>query len=116
MTRAGMWLKMGITAVVLCVGGPALVVWLSPTEEELFKRFNPELQKRNLERREERLEQYQDFLYKLKEYSKSDKPIWVVAAEAEAKAKAETQQEQLRVMGEAQKLKEEIRRHSTGRN
>ena len=30
-------IKMLSGGVILCVGGPALVYWVSPTEEELFK-------------------------------------------------------------------------------
>jgi hypothetical protein len=47
---------------------------VTPTEGELFKRFSPELQKHNLENRERRQRDYEDFVGKLKEYSKSDKP------------------------------------------
>ena len=46
----------------------------TPTEGELFKRFSPELQKHNLANRERRQRDYEDFVGKLKEYSKSDKP------------------------------------------
>ncbi|KAI9787896.1 MAG: assembly factor cbp4 [Peltula sp. TS41687] len=104
---------MAVTGVVICVGGPALVMYVTPSEEELFKRFNPDLQRRNLEKREERQRTHQDYLDKLREYSKSDKPIWTVAAEAEAKAKQTAVEEQARVADEAQRLKEEIRRHSS---
>ena len=51
-----------------------LTVWVMPTEEELVKRYNPELQKRSIETREQRLQEYDDFVTKLKEYSKSNKP------------------------------------------
>lgn len=61
--------------------------YVTPTEGELFKRFSPELQKRNLELREERTKNYEDFVTQLKEYSKSDKPIWVAAEEASRKAR-----------------------------
>ncbi|WEW61441.1 Assembly factor cbp4 [Emydomyces testavorans] len=47
------------------------------------QRFNPDLQKRNLETRAQRQKEFNDFVTQLKEYSKSDKPIWVVAKEAE---------------------------------
>jgi hypothetical protein len=56
------------------IGGPALTMWLTPTDEELFQKYNPELQKRSLERRYERQKEFDDFVTKLKEYSKSDKP------------------------------------------
>ena len=47
---------------------------VTPSEGELFNRFSPELQKYNLENRERRRREYEDFVGKLKEYSKSDKP------------------------------------------
>jgi hypothetical protein len=59
---------------VVCVGGPALVFWVQPTDEELFKRYNPELQKKSLERRFERQQEFDDFVNQLKDFSKSDKP------------------------------------------
>lgn len=57
-----------------CVGGPALIYYVSPTEEELFLRYNPELQKRSLENRIQKQEDFDNFVARLKEYSKSDKP------------------------------------------
>lgn len=59
---------------VICVGGPAITYYLTPTEEELFKKYNPDLQRKSLERRAERQEEFDQFVTKLKEYSKSDKP------------------------------------------
>jgi len=59
---------------VVCIGGPAFTMWVTPTDEELFKKYNPELQKRSLERRYEKQKEFDDFVGKLKEYSKSDKP------------------------------------------
>ena len=50
--------------------------YVTPSEGELFKRFSPDLQKRNLEARERRTAEYLDFAGKMREYSKSDKPIW----------------------------------------
>jgi len=58
----------------ICIGGPAFTRWVQPTDEELFQKYNPELQKRSLERRVERQQEFDDFVTKLKEYSKSDKP------------------------------------------
>lgn len=49
-------------------------MWVQPTDEELFKRYNPELQKKSLERRYEKQKDFDDFVVQLKEYSKSDKP------------------------------------------
>lgn len=51
-----------------------MTFWLVPTEEELRSRYNPELLKRSLEGREERQQEFDDFVTRLKEYSKSDKP------------------------------------------
>jgi hypothetical protein len=75
-------------------------MYVSPTEEELFKvyiprhgkrfvtcrrnddpqrtnhaqRYNPELQKRSLENREQKQQDFDDFVCNLKEASKSKKP------------------------------------------
>ncbi|KAI2634880.1 CBP4-domain-containing protein [Hypomontagnella submonticulosa] len=72
--RLGTWLKMLAVGGAVCVGGPALVLWVQPTDEELFKKYNPELQKKSLERRYEKQKDFDDFVTQLKEYSKSDKP------------------------------------------
>lgn len=61
------------SAVVLCVGGPALVQSLRPSNEELFKRYNPELQKRSLEEGDQRARDFDNYVTRLKEWSKSDK-------------------------------------------
>lgn len=47
---------------------------LTPTEEELRSRYNPDLLKKSIEGREERQQEFDDFVTRLKEYSKSDKP------------------------------------------
>lgn len=62
------------SGAVVCVGGPALTLWLTPTDEELFQKYNPELKKKSLERRYERQKEFDDFVTKLKEQAKSDKP------------------------------------------
>lgn len=51
-----------------------------PTEEELRSRYNPELLKRSLEGREERQQEFDQFVTRLKEYSKSDKPSLSIAS------------------------------------
>lgn len=61
------------SGLVVCVGGPAFVFWVQPTDEELFKRYSPELQKKSLERRHERQQEFDDFVNQLKDFSKSDK-------------------------------------------
>ncbi len=60
-----------------------------PSEEELFLKYNPELQKRSLENRYQKQKDFDDFVNRLKEYSKSDKPIWEVQAQAEKLKKKE---------------------------
>ncbi|XDG07387.1 hypothetical protein ABKA04_007002 [Annulohypoxylon sp. FPYF3050] len=72
--RLGTWIKMLAVGGAVCVGGPAFVVWVQPSEEELFKKYNPDLQKKSLERRYERQKEFDDFVTQLKEYSKSDRP------------------------------------------
>ncbi|OAQ94250.1 CBP4 domain-containing protein [Purpureocillium lilacinum] len=54
------------------IGGPALTWWLTPTEEQLRARYNPDLLKKSIEQREEREQEFDEFVTKLKEYSKSD--------------------------------------------
>jgi len=62
------------SGALCCIGGPALVYYVSPTEEELFLKYNPDLQKRSLENRIGKQQDFDDFVARLKEYSKSDKP------------------------------------------
>jgi hypothetical protein len=47
---------------------------LTPSEEQLRSRYNPDLQKRSLEGREEKEQEFDEFVTRLKAYSKSDKP------------------------------------------
>ncbi|MCJ1408284.1 assembly factor cbp4 [Ptychographa xylographoides] len=109
---AKLWLKMIAAGGTMCIGGPALVIYVTPTEEELFKRYNPELQKRSLENRQQKQEDFDSFVSKLKEYSKSNKPIWEVAAEDEARIRASGVADQRRMTEEIQKRRDEIKRHS----
>lgn len=46
---------------------------LTPTEDELFERYNPDLQKRSLENRGRREQEFDDFVSTMKEAAKSDK-------------------------------------------
>lgn len=48
--------------------------WISPSEEELRAKYNPDLRKRSLEQGEQRQQEFDEFVTKLKEWSKSDKP------------------------------------------
>ncbi|KAK3397855.1 putative cytochrome c reductase assembly factor [Sordaria brevicollis] len=113
-TNWWLWTKMLLGGAAICVGGPAFTYWLTPTDEELFQKYNPELQKRSLERRFEREKEFDDFVNKLKEYSKSDKPIWTVQAEAEEKERQQRAQVQksLELAEEIKARKEAMRREA----
>jgi hypothetical protein len=50
------------------------VMYVSPDPDELFSRYNPDLQKKALAEREQRLKEHAEYMTKLMEYSKSDKP------------------------------------------
>ncbi|KAI1445592.1 CBP4-domain-containing protein [Annulohypoxylon stygium] len=110
--RLGTWIKMLAVGGAVCVGGPAFVVWVQPSEEELFKKYNPDLQKKSLERRYERQKEFDDFVTQLKEYSKSEKPIWTVQEEALRKQKQEMLRQGLLDAKEAEARKEAMRRES----
>ncbi|OIW31369.1 CBP4-domain-containing protein [Coniochaeta ligniaria NRRL 30616] len=105
-----LWTKMLVGGGAMVVGGPAFVRWVSPTDEELFQRYSPELKRKSLERRVERQQEFDDFVGKLKEYSKSDKPIWFVQKEAERQATEARIQEGIRIAEEVKARKEEMRR------
>ncbi|KAF2712722.1 DNA repair protein [Pleomassaria siparia CBS 279.74] len=64
------------SGAILVIGGPALVMWVTPSEEEIFKRYNPELQKRSLANREKNQQEFDEFVKNLKDASRSDRPIW----------------------------------------
>ena len=100
-----MYAKMAAVFIAISAGGPLTMYYLTPTSEELFSRFSPELQKSNLENRARRQADYEDFVGKLKEYSKSDKPIWQAAAEAQEKARAEMMEREEVERGEKERMK-----------
>ncbi|KAK3056974.1 Assembly factor cbp4 [Extremus antarcticus] len=88
------WVKMAAAGGVMCIGGPALIYYVTPSEEELFLRYNPDLQRRSLENRQQKQEDFDNFVNRLKNYSKSDKPIWIeeqvqVAKQKQAGVQAE---------------------------
>jgi hypothetical protein len=62
---------------------------VTPSEGEVFAKFNPDLQARNLALRDKRIRDNEEFSRKMIEYSKSDKPVWVVQAEAEKREREE---------------------------
>ncbi|KAK3632920.1 Assembly factor cbp4 [Elasticomyces elasticus] len=78
-----------------------------------LQKYNPELQKRSLERRKEKQEDFDYFVGRLKEYSKSDKPIWAVwEQDVERKKQLGIQQELDRrrdEAAEAEARKQEMR-------
>lgn len=89
--------------------------YVTPAEGELFKRFNPDLQKRNLELREQRIKNQEEFVAQLKEYSKSNKSIWVAAAEAQAKAKEEMILRESEDKALQERMREEMRAQAQGK-
>ncbi|KAF7513581.1 hypothetical protein GJ744_008875 [Endocarpon pusillum] len=106
---------MAAVGVICCVGGPALMYYVTPSEGELFNRFSPELQASNLANRARRQRDYEDFLGKLKEYSKSDKPIWEAAADAQRKEREELIRRTGVEEAEKERRREELRREAVGR-
>lgn len=72
--RRAAWIKSGVAFFACALGGPALINYVQPTEEELFKRYNPELQKRSLEQKDQKLQEANEFIDMLKEYSKDPRP------------------------------------------
>lgn len=61
------------SGAVICVGGPAFVQYIRPTDEELFQRYNKDIQKQSLEEGPRRAKEFDDYVNRLKEWSKSDK-------------------------------------------
>ena len=92
-----------------------MTISVTPAEGELFKRFSPELQKHSLESRGRRQRDYEDFVGKLKEYSKSNKPIWEAAAEAQAKARDDLVQREAEERQVSQNIRAEMRAQAQGR-
>ncbi|GAB7348112.1 hypothetical protein MBLNU459_g6133t1 [Dothideomycetes sp. NU459] len=77
MPGAALWAKMIGGGAVLCIGGPYLIWYVMPTEEELFMRYNPDLQRRSLENRKEKQENFNEWVANLKRHSKNTNvPIW----------------------------------------
>lgn len=61
------------SGILISIGGPAFVEYIRPSDEELRKRYNPDLQKRAAEQGSRREQEFDDYVTKLKEWSKSDK-------------------------------------------
>lgn len=64
------------SGLVVAIGGPLVTMRLMPSEEELRSKYNPELRARAEDPaiRQETAEEFDDFVGKLKDYSKSSKP------------------------------------------
>ncbi|PYH45310.1 uncharacterized protein BP01DRAFT_356801 [Aspergillus saccharolyticus JOP 1030-1] len=114
MSRAGTWLKMLGVGVVCCVGGPAFVQYIRPTDEELFKRYNPDLQKRSLEEGDRRARDFDEYVTKLKQWSKSDKHIWIAAQEQQNQRRLEAETVNTQAKEDAKAQREEMRKELLG--
>ncbi|EWG38925.1 hypothetical protein FVEG_01990 [Fusarium verticillioides 7600] len=111
-SRWWFWTKVLMGGAAVAVGGPAFTMWLTPTEEELRSRYNPELRKKSLENREERQQEFDDFVTRLKEYSKSDKPIWIVVKEEEERKRKAAAAAAKATQKDADTRREEMRREA----
>ncbi|KAK8215188.1 Assembly factor cbp4 [Zalaria obscura] len=111
------WVQMIAAGGICCIGGPALIYYVTPTEEELFMRYNPELQRRSLENRAQKQEDFDNFVNRLKQYSKSDKPIWAVMEQEEEKLRQSALQQRIadqRAANDAAEARRlEIKNHSS---
>ncbi|KAL8683482.1 MAG: hypothetical protein Q9186_000522 [Xanthomendoza sp. 1 TL-2023] len=105
MSKAGLYIKMFATHATLSKHPRATVT-------DLRQKYNPDLQRKSLENRQGRQQDFDNFVTKLKEYSKSDRPIWEAAAQDEARTKANSAEEQKRLAAEIQKRREEIKRQA----
>ncbi|OQD75667.1 hypothetical protein PENDEC_c006G00084 [Penicillium decumbens] len=114
MSRAGIWFKTIVGGLALCVGGPAMVQWLRPSDEELKKRYSPELQKRSAEQGNRQEQEFDDYVNKLKEWSKSDKSIWFAAKEEQDAKQAQIDAQRRRAKEETRIQREEMRKEMLG--
>jgi hypothetical protein len=107
-----MWSKVIAVGLVVGVGGPLFTAWISPSEEEIRAKYNPELRQRSIEGKAAREAEFDQFVTKLKEYSKSDKPIWIVQKEEEEKRRAEALAASRARDREADARREEMRKQA----
>ncbi|KAF2130923.1 CBP4-domain-containing protein [Dothidotthia symphoricarpi CBS 119687] len=118
MPSARTYIKAITGGAVLCIGGPALVMWVTPTEEEIFKRYSPDLQKKALARREQTQQDFDNFTRQLKEAARSDKPIWTAQKEIDAQRSTDEQQrlrdERDAYAAESRRRQAEIRASGSG--
>ncbi|XWX02097.1 hypothetical protein V2A60_010129 [Cordyceps javanica] len=117
-TNWGLWAKVIIAArttnrgIGVSVGGPALTYWVVPTEEELRSRYNPDLLRKSIEGRADREAEFNEFVTKLKQYSKSDKPIWAVIKEEEENQKRQEIKSTRELAREAEARREAMRKEA----
>ncbi|KAF3392479.1 Assembly factor cbp4 [Penicillium rolfsii] len=114
MSRAGMWAKAIGGGVLFCVGGPALVQYIRPSDEELVKRYNPDLQKRSAEQGDRKAQEFDDYVQKLKEWSKSDKSIWYAAQEEQDRKRAQLEAQRAQAKEQSRIQREEMRKELLG--
>ncbi|KAI9809305.1 MAG: hypothetical protein M1825_002596 [Sarcosagium campestre] len=114
---------MGAAGAAIMIGGPALVMYVSPTEEELLAvslshrnepKFTPERRQRVLESKEKNQQEFNEFVGKLKEYSKSNKPIWVLQQQEEKRLRLQAEAEQKRIKEELLARKAMMKSESVG--
>lgn len=129
-----------LSGLALCIGGPAMVQALRPSDEELVKRYSPELKKRSQEQGTAKEQEFDDYVKKLKEWSKSDKssmfadrnmvslvllwnrwanasitsPVWFAAKEEADAKQAVIDAQRRRAKEEAQVQREEMRKEMLG--
>ncbi|KAJ6151201.1 hypothetical protein N7470_007795 [Penicillium chermesinum] len=104
MSRAGLWFK-----VIAGFGASP-----PPSDEELVKRYNPDLRKRSEEQGDKKAQEFDDYVMKLKEWSKSDKSIWVAAQEELDAKRAQAEAQRVRAKAETQAQREEMRKEMLG--
>src|SRR5690606_17190593 len=102
------------SGTVLIVGGPALTRSVMPKPEELFERYNPELQKRVIENRPKVEKEYQEFLDDLKEVSRSDKTLWEAAKEVSERRERAKREEKMALRVDKREIEEAIKRERRG--
>ncbi|GAO14544.1 uncharacterized protein UV8b_04348 [Ustilaginoidea virens] len=111
-TNWKLWAKVLVGGAAISIGGPLLTMRLTPTEDELRSRYNPDLLKKSIEGRQEREEEFDEFVTRLKQYSKSDKPIWIVVKEEEERRKKAVLEAAKAHQREADAQRDEMRREA----
>ncbi|KAJ5860253.1 uncharacterized protein N7529_007563 [Penicillium soppii] len=99
MSRAGLWAKVIAGGLLMVVGGPAMVEYIRPTDEEL---------------RERRAQEFDDYVSKLKEWSKSDKSIWYAAQEELDRKQAAIEAQRTQAKEQTRTQREEMRKEMLG--